>query len=274
MTDWFRSWHGAPTDIKWMAVAKRAGVAPGMVVSVAWALMDRASQADNRGSIEGYDAEELAIFYGYETEQVEAVVAAMEARGVIVGGRFAAWERRQPKREDDSAERVKRHRERQKEASNAVKRDVTHRNAPEKNREEQSKKDAELRSERARAKPPDKPDTPPPERLALDAWNELAAECGLPHADVFDADRAGKIRARLRECGGLPGWEHALARIRGSPFLLGQVDGKDFRAHLDFVLQKSSFRKLMEGTYDGGNRKVSGQSGLPPYIAALNRGSG
>lgn len=24
--DWFRSWHGAPTDNKWLLIAKRAGV--------------------------------------------------------------------------------------------------------------------------------------------------------------------------------------------------------------------------------------------------------
>ena len=41
MTGWFRSWHGAPTDPKWLGIAKRAGVAPGFAVAIAWALMDR-----------------------------------------------------------------------------------------------------------------------------------------------------------------------------------------------------------------------------------------
>ena len=26
--DWFRSWHGAPTDNKWLVIAKRAMEAP------------------------------------------------------------------------------------------------------------------------------------------------------------------------------------------------------------------------------------------------------
>jgi hypothetical protein len=112
MNEWFRSWHGAPTDPKWLGIAKRAGVAPGIAVAVAWALMDRASQAADRGSIEGYDADGLACFYGCEASEVDAIVAAMTDKGMIADGRFAAWSKRQPKREDNSADRVKAYRER------------------------------------------------------------------------------------------------------------------------------------------------------------------
>lgn len=128
MTDWFRSWHGAPTDPKWLGIAKRAGVAPGIAVAVAWALMDRASQAEKRGAIDGYDPDGLACFFGCEPEQVEAIVAAMVDKGMIVDDRFTNWDKRQPKREDDSTKRVQAYRERQKEQ---VQRDATQRNAPE-----------------------------------------------------------------------------------------------------------------------------------------------
>lgn len=90
MTDWFRSWHGAPTDPKWLGIARKAGVAPGMVVAVAWALMDRASQAEDRGDIDGYDPDGLACFFGCDPEQIDAIVRGMADRGVIVNGRFAA----------------------------------------------------------------------------------------------------------------------------------------------------------------------------------------
>ena len=120
MTDWFRSWHGAPTDPKWLGIAKRAGVAPGIAVAVAWALMDRASQAADRGSVEGYDAEGLAYFYGCEPEQVDAIVDAMTAKGMVENGRFANWEKRQPKREDGAAERAKEWRERNRTQPNAT----------------------------------------------------------------------------------------------------------------------------------------------------------
>lgn len=132
MTDWFRSWHGAPTDPKWLGIARRAGVAPGIAVAVAWALMDRASQSADRGSIGGYDAEGLAYFYGCEPENVEAIVAAMVDKGMIVNERFTSWEKRQPMREDDSAKRVREHRERKK---REAERNVTQRNAPEEDTE-------------------------------------------------------------------------------------------------------------------------------------------
>lgn len=127
MTDWFRSWHGAPTDPKWLGIAKRAGVAPGIAVAVAWSLMDRASQAEDRGSIDGYDAEGMAYFFGCEPDQVDAIVLAMSDKGMITAGRFASWEKRQPKREDDSSQRVREYRERKKQEAE---RGVTQCNTP------------------------------------------------------------------------------------------------------------------------------------------------
>lgn len=115
MNDWFRSWHGAPTDQKWLAIAKRAKVAPGFVVAVVWSLMDRASQHADRGSIAGYDAEAMAVFLGCEEEHVLGIVQALHEKGVLERDRFASWEKRQPKREreDNSTSRVQEHRARQ-----------------------------------------------------------------------------------------------------------------------------------------------------------------
>ncbi|MFD1944714.1 hypothetical protein [Paradevosia shaoguanensis] len=133
MTDWFRSWHGAPTDPKWLGIARRADVAPGIAVAIAWALMDRASQADDRGSIDGYDAEGLAYFFGCDPERVDAVIAAMTDKGMIVNGRFASWEKRQPKREDGSSERAKEWRARKKTEKTATEPERTQANAVERN---------------------------------------------------------------------------------------------------------------------------------------------
>ena len=123
--DWFRSWHGAPTDPKWLMIAARAKVLPGMVVAVAWALFDRASSAEDRGSIAGFDPESFACFTGFETAQIEAIVAAMRDKGVIAGERLANWEKRQTKHERERApdpnvaERVRRSREAKKLAAEA-----------------------------------------------------------------------------------------------------------------------------------------------------------
>ena len=125
--DWFRSWHGAPVDAKWRTIAKRAGVRTAYVVSVAWLLMDRASQSEDRGSIAGYDAETIADYLDMETLDVETVIRAMSEKGFLNGDRIAAWEKRQPIREDNSAERTRAWRERQKPVTqrDAAKRDVT-----------------------------------------------------------------------------------------------------------------------------------------------------
>jgi hypothetical protein len=132
MNDWFRSWHGAPTDPKWLSVGKKAGVAPGMVAAVVWALMDRASQSEERGSIEGFDAETIGDFFGLESTQVDRIVAVLHEKQVLENNFFSAWAKRQPKRENDnSSDRVRAHREQKKhlKQGNTETQDVTHCNA-------------------------------------------------------------------------------------------------------------------------------------------------
>lgn len=95
MTDWFRSWHGAPTDPKWRTVARRAAVPTHVAIAVAWALMDHASQHGDRGSVEGFDCEVIGDFIDADPDQVRAVLAAMTDKNVLEDGRFRAWEKRQ-----------------------------------------------------------------------------------------------------------------------------------------------------------------------------------
>jgi hypothetical protein len=106
LIDWFRSWHGAPTDPKWLVVARRANVAPGVVSAVVWALFDHASHAAERGTVDNFDFETYAAFSGFSETDVRAVFAALEVKGVVISGRLAQWEKRQPRREDSSAERT------------------------------------------------------------------------------------------------------------------------------------------------------------------------
>lgn len=108
---WWRSWHGAPMDHKWAVISARSGVKPGIVSAIAWALLDYASQQDDRGSIEGFDVEEYAVFSGFSESEVLAVISAMTDKGIIHEGRFANWEERQPEYED-GIERVRRWRKR------------------------------------------------------------------------------------------------------------------------------------------------------------------
>ena len=132
---WWRSWHGAPMDHKWSVIGARADVKPGVVSAIAWALFDYASQADDRGSVKGFDTETYAVYSGLPLDDVEAVIRVMTDKGIIVNGRLANWEKRQPKREDDSNERVRKFRE--------MKRDVTQGNAPEKEKDRDKDRDKE-----------------------------------------------------------------------------------------------------------------------------------
>jgi hypothetical protein len=129
MTEWFRSWHGAPTDPKWRTIARRAGVRPGDVTALVWVLLDRASQATPRGSIAGYDAEVLADALGFEEAQITAIIEALHEKNVLDDDAFASWEKHQPIREDDSAARAKAHRERMKREAEEAERNRTQPNA-------------------------------------------------------------------------------------------------------------------------------------------------
>jgi hypothetical protein len=111
VTDWFRSWHGAPTDNKWLLIAKKANVKPIHVSGTFWALLDHASQHSERGFVGDFDQETFALFAGLDEEHVSRIVTALREKGMIVDDRIAQWGKRQPKREDDSAtERQRRHR--------------------------------------------------------------------------------------------------------------------------------------------------------------------
>lgn len=109
---WWRSWHGAPMDHKWAVIAARAGVKVGVVSAIAWALLDYASQHKERGTVYDFDVETYAVYSGFSEEEVRAVIQAMQDKDIIVDGRFANWEKRQPKSEKE-IQRATEYRQRQ-----------------------------------------------------------------------------------------------------------------------------------------------------------------
>lgn len=116
-------------------------------------------------------------------------------------------------------------------------------------------------------------DARPPEAAddmadAVEEWNAMAHECGLPKIQSMTKARKSSLKLRLVECGGIEGWRAAMAKIRGSPFLIG-AGGKSWRADFDFVLQAKSFTKLMEGAYDPPSNR-GGKAQLADRFAALS----
>lgn len=132
---WFRVHHGMVSDPKWPLIARRSGHNVGTVVAVWAALLDFASQNEERGSIAGFNAEEIDALYGYDDGTTAQILQAMEDRGMVVDDVIVSWEKRQAsKSSGDSkstamspAERSRRYRERQRASRNETteSRDVT-----------------------------------------------------------------------------------------------------------------------------------------------------
>lgn len=97
---------------------------------------------------------------------------------------------------------------------------------------------------------------------AFSMWNEMAERNGLPKAQRLNAARERKLTARLRDAGGLEGWAAALEKTAESDFCSGRKT--DFKAGLDFLLQESSFTKLMEGNYDNNGRQNGPRAAAGP----------
>jgi hypothetical protein len=89
---------------------------------------------------------------------------------------------------------------------------------------------------------------------AFTLYNSLALQLGLPQASTLTPSRRQLLKARLKEHGGLDGWRRALENLKASAFLRGEND-RAFRASLDFILQASSFAKLIDGAYADARKK-------------------
>lgn len=83
---------------------------------------------------------------------------------------------------------------------------------------------------------------------AFENWNITADEFGLPRAEKLTEGRKRKLRQRLKEHR-LDGWNKALTQFQHSAFLQGKND-RGWRPTLDFLLQDSSFTKVLEGAYN------------------------
>jgi hypothetical protein len=110
---------------------------------------------------------------------------------------------------------------------------------------------------------------------AVEAYN-LTADyavgqgCKWPKCENLHETRRKKLKARLKDCGGLEGWKGAMMRAIHSDYLMGRTQRKpeyaSWTPSLDFFLQLKSFTQLLEGFYDnkpaGQGGTVSGGGGL------------
>lgn len=113
--DWFRWHHGSVSDGKFALVAHKAGASVAEVIAVWACLLEAASAAEDRGNPGAVDFEAMDFSLGMADGKSWRIYERMRERALLDGGsgRIASWEKRQPKREDDTAaERKRRQRER------------------------------------------------------------------------------------------------------------------------------------------------------------------
>lgn len=86
-------------------------------------------------------------------------------------------------------------------------------------------------------------------QAALSAYHAAADRVGWPRVVKLTAERRSRLRQRLADAGGLEGWRAAVTRAENSPLCVG-ANERGWRADFDFLLQRQSFIRLIEGRYD------------------------
>lgn len=214
--DWFRWHHGSVTDPKFQLVARKAGASLPDVLAVWTYLLEKASAAEFRGCFGDIDAESIDCFFGFEDGSTDAILAQLVDRKLIADEYVVAWERRQPKREDETAaERKRRQREREHELALAGRvtgdesRNVTQCHAHVTHghdRGEESREEDSVAKATGGTPPVDKSEDETKREL-FDAGKSLLAEQGMP------AKQTGSFIGKLAKD---YGQAHALEAVRSA----------------------------------------------------------
>jgi len=179
----------------------------------------------------------IAVKLGVQVRELEEIGRRLQEVGLIDEKLSpVAWDELQY-RSDNSNERVKKYREKQK--LTKVKRSS---NVSVTVQELDTDTDIEPKGSSETGVSPVRPIE------IVEAWNITAAELGLARVVKLTADRKRKLAARCKDTS-LEEFQDALATIRRSRFLQGQND-RSWKADFDFFLQPKSLAKLIEGSYE------------------------
>lgn len=268
--DWFRWHHGSVTDPKFQLIAKKSGASLPDVLAV-WAyVLEQASANETRGNHGEIDSEAVDCMFGFDDGQTEAILNVMQSRGLLIDGRVSSWDKRQPKRErdtDNSAERTRAYRERQRQQGDADQIDVTPRDAKER------QKNARGEERRVNTSPDGDGDetgvSPPADANGVQTSRQTADNC--PHQAIIDLyhqtlptgrqvrewtpARQAMLRSRWRENPKrqtLDWWGRYFAYCAKSRFLTGQTHSqgrRPFELSLDWLVKSENMAKVIEGAY-------------------------
>lgn len=120
--------------------------------------------------------------------------------------------------------------------------------APDQTRPDLDQKETETETDldANEAGPPARDDLKP----VVDHWNAMAKTHGLAVVKLLTDARRKALKARIEEVGGAGQFQVVIDEVPKSSFLLGDNDRK-WKADLDFILQPTSFARLIEGKYHG-----------------------
>lgn len=102
-------------------------------------------------------------------------------------------------------------------------------------------------------------------QVAIDLWNELSAESGIPTVQVLNNSRKQMINARIKEHG-LEIILEAIRRVHGSKFCRGG-EGARRKADIMYILQPKTLARVLEGFYGEDQTKIS----IDPAIHAQRK---
>lgn len=269
---WLRLWTDMPNDPKWRTIAKVSKQSIPAVMAVYLHILVAAANATERGRTHDVRTEDVANALDLETEQVDAIVNAMQGR-VLDGDAVAGWEKRQPSREDGSAERAKSWREAQKQAKTAVSpqsgadstksnRKQTQPNAAERNRTLEERREEEIREEKNKdthtvvceqREPAEHSGATKAGAVCVVLKSEGVSSVNPSHPDLAALLAAGAEVGQFAEAARL-----ATAKGKGFAYVLGIVKGQmaDAQAMASRVGQAASAAGLsVETTYQRSMRQ-------------------
>ncbi len=93
--DWFRWYHGAVSDTKWPLIMRKSGQSRCIVLAIWVALLEHASQAEVRGSINDFDVDVFDALFELEEGTTQKILDAMQEKHMIVNNHLHAWTKRQ-----------------------------------------------------------------------------------------------------------------------------------------------------------------------------------
>lgn len=248
--EWLRWYAGTVTDPKWRVVAAESGQPVALVLAV-WAVMlERASASAERGSIAGWSDRVVGAGLDLPASAVQSIRDAMQGL-VLDGDHLTGWEKRNPKREreDSSTERVRRYREKKKDA-----RHVTPCNAV-KRLEESREEEIEQKDDKSSLSSSAEPNV---DRAGSDGVREVfeywRVRCDHPQATLTQ-DRKAKIKARLRRYSVVE-LRRAIDHAAESPFYQGDNDRQTRYDYPETIFKTdAAAERLIHATNGNGGAK-------------------